>query len=81
MCYVASTESTLRVRMGTKLVSTWYQIEKFIQRYEPTSIKAIFLPILDKLPVPVEEVVEGSFLEAILQIPEKQSDFEPLTFE
>lgn len=30
VCYVVSTESTVRVRMGNRLISTWYQIEKFI---------------------------------------------------
>ena len=59
ICFIASNQTSLRVRKGKRLIRGWLEIEKLYTRYEPTSVKTICLETWKNTEDP-ETVQEGT---------------------
>lgn len=66
ICYIVTTDSAIRVRRGKRLISAWSQVEQYAQRYEPTSVRNIYVETLSELLPSPDDIDEGCFLEALL---------------
>lgn len=66
ICFIATAHSKLKVRRGKKLVKTWLEIEKFYPRYEPSTVKKLYVEANKggfKNPL---EAKEGSFMTCLI---------------